>query len=73
MRVCSKAIAYSRGRGNVEKMNKWRQWQILAVGAGLAPGMALAFASFVGWLAGVAAGFLVLGSACLFSGLFLST
>ena len=63
MRVCSKAIAYSRGRGNVEKMNKWRQWQILAVGAGLALGTALAFASFVGWLAGVAAGFLVLGSA----------
>ena len=72
MRVCSKDIAYSPGRGNVEKMNKWRQWQILAVGAGLALGTALAFASFVGWLAGVTAGFLVLGSACLFFGLFLS-
>ena len=72
MRVCSKAIAYSPGRRNVEKMNKWRKWQILAVGGGLAFGMALAFASFVGWLAGVTAGFLVLGSACLFFGLFLS-
>ena len=72
MRVCSKAIAYSPGRRNVEKMNKWREWQILAVGAGLALGIALAFASFVGWLAGVAAGFLVLGSACLFLNFFLS-
>jgi hypothetical protein len=53
-------------------MNKWREWQILAVGAGLALGTALAFTSFVGWLSGVAAGFLVLGSACVFFGFFLS-
>jgi hypothetical protein len=47
-------------------MSKWRGWQILAVCTGLGLGTALVFASFVGWLAGLAFGALVLGSACLF-------
>ena len=39
---------------------------MLAVCLGLGLGTALVFAFFVGWLAGVAAGFIVMGSACLF-------
>ena len=53
-------------------MDKWREWQILAVCVGLGLGAALAFASLVGWIIGVGAGFLVLGSACLFFGFFLN-
>jgi hypothetical protein len=47
-------------------MNNWREWQILAVCSGLGLGTALVFAFLVGWLAGAAAGFIVMGSACLF-------
>ena len=49
-------------------MNNWREWQILAVCMGLGLGTALVFAFFIGWLAGAAAGFIVMGSACLYVG-----
>ena len=49
-------------------MNKWREWQILAVCMGLGLGTALVFAFFVGWLAGAAVGFIVMGSACIYVG-----
>ncbi len=53
-------------------MNKRTRWQILSVGAGLGIGTTLVVVSFVGWQTGLAAGSLVLGSACVFVGYFLS-
>jgi hypothetical protein len=53
-------------------MNKLRGWQSLAVCAGIGLGTALVVASFAGWVVGVTAGSLVLGSACLFVGFYLS-
>jgi hypothetical protein len=53
-------------------MNKRTRWQILSVGVGLGIGTTLAVVSFVGWQTGLAAGSLVLGSACVFVGYFSS-
>ena len=53
-------------------MNKRTRWQILSVGVGLGIGTTLVFVSLVGWQAGLAAGSLVLGSACVFGGYFSS-